>query len=47
MVRVERSVRSVVLVADDGGPVAGLEQLLDHLSKTDTNADLLKGIAHS
>ena len=33
--------------SDEGGPVAGLELLLDRLSNTDTNADLLKGISHS
>ena len=39
--------RLLATTAEDGGPVSGLEQLLDHVSKTDTNADLLKGIAHS
>ena len=39
--------RLLATTSDEGGPVAGLEQLLDRLSNTDTNADLLKGIAHS
>ena len=39
--------RLLAATSDEGGPVAGLELLLDRLSNTDTNADLLKGIAHS
>lgn len=37
--------RLLAAAADEGGPAAGLEQLLSRLSSTDTNADLLKGIA--
>ena len=33
--------------ADEGGDVAALELLIDRLGATDTNADLLKGLAHS
>ena len=39
--------RLLAATSDEGGPVAGLELLLDRLSNTDTNADLLKGISHS